>query len=234
MAESTHPQAPSVAPPQPPHPQPQPHWSASARYGLDAAPEGLGLVQDLLNTVPAGTPLRPDLLDRVDDAQAWLDAAVAAWCAATGRTEPRLLLTGDADVARLRALREELVELTLRRQASGESAEHEAAECVLLQEAAAALHLGPDGVVRMESRGDGWRRLASLLLVGLCQAQGADQHRRLKICRNPACRVAFYDRSRNNSGVWHSVRTCGNAANLRAHRARRRSTPSDSPAETGA
>ncbi|MGV9881539.1 CGNR zinc finger domain-containing protein [Streptomyces sp. NPDC003006] len=46
--------------------------------------------------------------------------------------------------------------------------------------------------------------------------------RRLKTCRNPLCRVAFYDRSRNNSGVWHDVKTCGNAANLRAYRARRR------------
>jgi predicted RNA-binding Zn ribbon-like protein len=44
----------------------------------------------------------------------------------------------------------------------------------------------------------------------------------LKVCRNPRCRVAFYDRSRNNSGVWHDVRTCGNAANLRAHRERQR------------
>jgi predicted RNA-binding Zn ribbon-like protein len=42
------------------------------------------------------------------------------------------------------------------------------------------------------------------------------------VCRNPRCRVAFYDRSRNNSGVWHDVRTCGNAANLRAHRERQR------------
>jgi len=34
--------------------------------------------------------------------------------------------------------------------------------------------------------------------------------------------VAFFDRSRNNSGVWHDVKFCGNAANLRAFRARQR------------
>ena len=33
---------------------------------------------------------------------------------------------------------------------------------------------------------------------------------------------AFYDRSRNNGRVWHDVHTCGNVANLRASRARRR------------
>lgn len=46
--------------------------------------------------------------------------------------------------------------------------------------------------------------------------------RRLKQCHNPDCRSTFYDRSKNTSGVWHSVKVCGNAANLRASRARRR------------
>ncbi|MFD7480728.1 CGNR zinc finger domain-containing protein [Streptomyces sp. NPDC059837] len=36
---------------------------------------------------------------------------------------------------------------------------------------------------------------------------------------NPARRTY---RSLNNSGVWHDVRTCGNVANLRAFRQRRR------------
>ncbi|GAA3713145.1 hypothetical protein GCM10023082_08630 [Streptomyces tremellae] len=45
---------------------------------------------------------------------------------------------------------------------------------------------------------------------------------RLKLCRNEAGGSAFYDASRNNSGVRRSVRTCGNAADLRASRARRR------------
>jgi predicted RNA-binding Zn ribbon-like protein len=56
----------------------------------------------------------------------------------------------------------------------------------------------------------------------LYEGQHAGTGHRLKTCRNPRCRVAFYDRSRNASGVWHSVRVCGNAINLRAHRERRR------------
>ena len=62
-----------------------------------------------------------------------------------------------------------------------------------------------------------------LVLAALLEGQQAGTARRLKTCRNPRCRVAFYDRSRNASGVWHSVRVCGNAINLRAHRERRRS-----------
>jgi predicted RNA-binding Zn ribbon-like protein len=61
-----------------------------------------------------------------------------------------------------------------------------------------------------------------LVLAALFEGQQVGTRRRLKTCRNPRCRVAFYDRSRNASGVWHSVRICGNAINLRAHRERRR------------
>jgi len=53
-------------------------------------------------------------------------------------------------------------------------------------------------------------------------AQTLDTLPRLKLCRNAACGSAFYDRSKNNSGVWHDVHTCGNSANLRASRARRK------------
>jgi hypothetical protein len=46
--------------------------------------------------------------------------------------------------------------------------------------------------------------------------------RRLKLCRNDRCAVSLYDRSRNNSAVYHDSRECGNAIYLRASRARKR------------
>jgi len=64
--------------------------------------------------------------------------------------------------------------------------------------------------------------LASVVWGETLLAQRADTWRRLKLCRNAVCNSAFYDRSKNNSGVWHDVKMCGNAANLRASRARRR------------
>ena len=57
----------------------------------------------------------------------------------------------------------------------------------------------------------------------------ADTRRRRKICRDPRCGVAFYDRSRNNNGVWHDLKTCGNAANLRSCRARSEPIPRPEP-----
>ncbi|WP_369794526.1 CGNR zinc finger domain-containing protein [Kutzneria sp. 744] len=49
---------------------------------------------------------------------------------------------------------------------------------------------------------------------------------RLKICSAPDCRLAFYDRSRNRSRTWCSMRVCGNREKARAWRERARATAS--------
>ena len=74
----------------------------------------------------------------------------------------------------------------------------------------------------LEPRGDGSRRVSAVVLIEIFTAQRLDNWRRLKICRNERCSVSFYDRSRNNSAVWHDSRECGNAIYLRASRARKR------------
>src|SRR6516225_7883676 len=53
-------------------------WPASTRFFPtdEAAPGGLGFVEDLLNTASLGKPRQPDLLADVDSAQAWLDASM--------------------------------------------------------------------------------------------------------------------------------------------------------------
>ena len=79
-----------------------------------------------------------------------------------------------------------------------------------------------DGWVRMVPSGRGTRWLASALWAEALLAQQAGLWPRLKLCHNIDCRAAFFDTSRNNSGVWHDVSTCGNTANLRAFRERKR------------
>jgi predicted RNA-binding Zn ribbon-like protein len=91
-----------------------------------------------------------------------------------------------------------------------------------LHSATVTARVRPDGTVRLEPRAEGWRRVAAIVLIEAFVAQQQDTWRRLKVCRNERCRAAFYDRSRNTSAVWHDVRYCGNAINLRASRARRR------------
>lgn len=46
---------------------------------------------------------------------------------------------------------------------------------------------------------------------------------RLKLCDAETCRYAFYDGSRNRSGRWCSMASCGNRAKTRAFRERHRS-----------
>ena len=45
---------------------------------------------------------------------------------------------------------------------------------------------------------------------------------RLKLCAAETCRSVFYDRSKNHSGRWCSMATCGNRAKVRAWRDRQR------------
>lgn len=187
-------------------------WSATSRYGLVPAPGGLGLAQDLLNTAPAAH--EPDLLADLATARKWVSEATAEWSVVTGQAAPEVVLEA-RDLVELRTFREDLREVTTREHDDGPAAP-------VLHTGAAALELGADGSVRLRPRETGHRAVVLLVLTALFDSQQAGTGRRLKTCRNPRCLVAFYDRSRNASGVWHSVRICGNAINLRAHRERRR------------
>jgi predicted RNA-binding Zn ribbon-like protein len=83
------------------------------------------------------------------------------------------------------------------------------------------VRLAEDGTAGLAPSSDGVAGLRGRLLLAIRDAQVTGAWRRLKVCRNPECRVAFWDSSRNSSAVWHDVRTCGNVANLRNSRARR-------------
>lgn len=65
--------------------------------------------------------------------------------------------------------------------------------------------------------------LATLLgLVTTAAADGSWQ--RLKACADDGCRWAFYDQSRNRSGRWCSMATCGNQQKARSFRERARTS----------
>jgi predicted RNA-binding Zn ribbon-like protein len=190
-------------------------WSASARYEIAPAPDGLALVHDFVNTISAGRPRETDLLGSLPDAQAWLDRALATWAAQSRQSAVPVHLTAH-DLEELLGLRAELRRL-LAPPVGGDG--HDAPA---IHVAATALRLDRGGHAVLEPRGQGWRYFAAVVLLEVFQAQQAGGWRRLKICRNARCGAAFYDSSRNNSGVWHSAKLCGNPENLRAHRARRR------------
>jgi hypothetical protein len=188
-------------------------WPATDRYDLPHAPGTLGFVQDVLNTQPTQHPPMPDLLADLVSAQQWLDGALAFWSSQTGVPQTRVVLTDD-DLGRLRDLRADLTALI--------NSTDRGRGAPLFSSASLAARVGSDNDVLLEPRGEGSRRVTSVVLIEAFTAQQIDNWRRLKVCRNDRCGVSFYDRSRNNSGVWHDARVCGNAINLRASRARKR------------
>jgi len=186
------------------------YWPATRRYGLTPAPGGLALVQDLINT-RAIDAHGPDLLEDGAAATEWAAQAITAWSAPAGPDAPPSRLT-DGDAAKLRELRATLAGLLVGADDGTDVMAH----------AIARLAVSAHGQVYLVPSGRGWRWLSSALWAEVLHAQWTSGWPRLKVCRNTDCASSFYDRSRNNSGVWHDVKTCGNAANLRASRARRR------------
>jgi predicted RNA-binding Zn ribbon-like protein len=194
-------------------------WPATDRHGLSPAPAGLGFVQDFLNThpthpVPSAKPEpAADLLADRDSAQRWLDGALKNWSQETGVPQSRVLLT-EADLDKLCGLRADLMSLV--------RSTVQPHDGTVLPSASVFARVGPDGTALLEPRGEGSRRVSAIVLIETFTSQRLDTWRRLKICRNDRCSVSFYDRSRNNSAVWHNSRECGNAVYLRASRARKR------------
>jgi CGNR zinc finger len=185
-------------------------WSASQRHELATAPGGLGLVHDFLNTVAVHDDW-PDLLSDTTPARDWLAAAMRTWSEVRGVPAEPPTVT-DADLPKLRDLRGTISQLVRGEPATGPGT----------PPICASFGLSETGEVRLDPAGSGWRWLASALWGEILLSQQAGTWRRLKQCHNHPCESAFYDRSKNNSGVWCNVKTCGNIANLRASRARRR------------
>lgn len=83
----------------------------------------------------------------------------------------------------------------------------------------------PDGAGALTLRpagADGVRHALAGILCAAAWAYADGSWSRLKICRDPACREAFYDTSRNRSRTWCSMAVCGSRAKQRTFADRRR------------
>jgi predicted RNA-binding Zn ribbon-like protein len=179
-----------------------------ARYVSSTAPGDLALVQGLLNTRSTASRF-PDLLDNESTAENWLNEGLREWGELTGSSATPQTVTARG-LTELRNLRDRV-----RTYVQGDRAG------VRIDQPIAVVS-NDDGTLRTQPTGVGIRLVESAVWGAVLMAQDRDSLRRLKLCRNELCGSAFYDRSKNNSGVWHDVHVCGNAANLRASRARRR------------
>ena len=178
--------------------------------GRPAAPGRLGLVQAFLNTFW-------DLGG--DGAEVWSSPeAYARWLGERGFSGA--VTRVDVDGAIL--VREALRSLAL---ANHDDVAAPAAEEVLDR---VALEVAPRaGLVprfgaggdRLDVAADGPDAALALVLGIVFGARASGSWRRMKACPHEHCGWVFYDRSRNRSSQWCSMRICGNRTKAARHRA---------------
>ena len=185
-----------------------------------AAPHGLSLVIDFVNTLDVETGV--DELANLEGLRTWFSER--------GLIEPRDAKPSERERRRAIELREALRELMLAH-TEGERAAHAGAERseragAELDRAARAglltVRFGADGSARVDAHGAGFDRALARLLIPIVEARADGSWERVKACRADDCMWAFYDRSRNRSGVWCDMAVCGNRTKVRAFRARGR------------
>jgi predicted RNA-binding Zn ribbon-like protein len=169
----------------------------------------LSLVKAFLNSadVEEGT----DRFETAESIRAWLieqdvPGSDAAWT--------------DRDRATLVGFREALRALVA---AHGSAPPPEALKVIRRAARTAPLTIEFDatGVTDLRPTGRGLDALFARLLGDIASAQLIGTWANLRVCRRDVCRWAFYDASRNHSGVWCTMSICGNrvkSANLRRRR----------------
>jgi predicted RNA-binding Zn ribbon-like protein len=190
---------------------------------MSQAPDGLRFVQDLVNTAIESLTYDP-AHDRLADprtAREWLRGALDEWAAATGTPAPLITLRTE-DLATVQELRERL-RGGLRAEAVN-APDAGPRRAALVSGGDVRLVVAADGRMRYVPASGDVHAIAELVAAETLLAQVRGTWPRLRTCANPLCGVCFYDTSPNRSRVWHDTGTCGNLSNLRASRARRRTT----------
>lgn len=75
---------------------------------------------------------------------------------------------------------------------------------------------------RIEAASNGVDRVLGEMLATVFRSMSDGSWKRMKACGNPDCRWAFYDASKNRSGRWCEMASCGNRMKARAFRERAR------------
>jgi predicted RNA-binding Zn ribbon-like protein len=175
------------------------------------APGRLRILQAFVNT--ADRIISLDELSSPEDLQEWL----TAWALLD---EPEL---DEQDLARALAVREALRELLVAN-AERDRVPPEALERLNLAgvEGRLVVRFDRDGVGNLDASTPGVAGALGRLVAIAYTAMADGTWERLKACRSPECRWAFYDSSRNRSSAWCTMSVCGSRAKSRAYRRRRK------------
>ncbi len=148
-------------------------------------------------------------------------AQLRAWLAERGLLGARADV-GRSDLRRAREVREALRSLLLAN--NGVAADTRTAARILDRAAARAgvrLRFSRSGAATLEpDRRSGVDAALGVMLGRVAELMSEGSWSRLKACRAEDCRWAFYDRARNQSRAWCSMRVCGNRQKARVYRRR--------------
>ena len=184
------------------------------------------MTQGTVTTAASETGLMLTLLNtrfgqrerRHDD---WPDrAAMEDWLRERNLITAEDLVT-EGDFRRAVAMREALRQLL--RRPTQDDAVHDAQ--ATLRGLASHLLLKVDvvsaSVSRLSPESTGVDGFLAQVLAEMYTAMATGSWQRLKVCHNIACSRAFYDGSRNRSGLWCSAKACGNRMHAQTYRQRR-------------
>jgi predicted RNA-binding Zn ribbon-like protein len=177
---------------------------------------------DLVNTLRERWRRRVETLVTPEDLGRWLEQAGLP--VAPGH------VLDEAVVAEARALRE-AIDQCVRALVTGEPFSGEAVARIdaWLPHAGTRprIALDPAGVPLLGERpaADSPRRALAAIALDAAEMIGrSDERERVRVCASETCSARFYDRSPAGRRRWCSMRSCGNEAKARRHRARSRST----------
>jgi predicted RNA-binding Zn ribbon-like protein len=174
-----------------------------------AAPGELELVRSFVNTVE---------LDGTTDPLA-SDDTLVEWCATSGICRD----PSEESLTDLRRFREALRGVLEANAGDGQAAERWRALEPYFARTGYKMYVSPDGMPALAPQGAGAEAAMAALLAIVYRSITDGTWPRLKACRTHSCRWAFYDRSKNGSGAWCSMRVCGNRAKAQRRRAREKS-----------
>jgi predicted RNA-binding Zn ribbon-like protein len=83
-----------------------------------------------------------------------------------------------------------------------------------------SVSVGSDGRPRLSPSASGFEGAIARLAAIVHESAVEGTWARLKACAADDCTWAFYDESRNRSGTWCAMSSCGNRAKVRAYRER--------------
>lgn len=172
------------------------------------APGRLELLRTFINSVD---------LDGGEDDFASAEA-LGEWLAIRGLVRPGTRLS-EADRASAITFRETLREVLEANAGHGPGGDAIARLNEIAERVPLHLSIGRDTALEPVQT-DGIDAAIGRLLAIVYESITRGTWQRLKICRNDACRWAFYDSSRNRSGAWCTMAVCGNRMKGRSFRRR--------------